>query len=155
MGDVFWRSVDRQGAAAGIALPLTLEELLDGLIDLTEEDQEKFRKLVLCHYVDISEGGHPLSLPPSLPPSLSLSLPPSLSLSPHPPTPPSLTPSLWSALSLCRETRARAGRGGVGGGCRARGEGAGRGRTLILFYRSFLSVLTTQIITDKLPTMGR
>ena len=67
VGDVFWRSVDRQGAAAGIALPLTLEELLDGLIDLTEEDQEKFRKLVLCHYVDISEGGHPLSLPACLP----------------------------------------------------------------------------------------
>ena len=44
--DVFWRSVDRQGAAAGVPLPLTLEELLDGLIDLAYDDTEKFRKLV-------------------------------------------------------------------------------------------------------------
>lgn len=53
--DVFWRSVDRQGVAAGIPLTLTLEELLDGFIDLADDDKEKFHKLILRHYVNISE----------------------------------------------------------------------------------------------------
>lgn len=54
--EVFWRSVDRQGAAAGVPMSLTLEELLDGLIDLADDDMERFYKVVLCYYVDISEG---------------------------------------------------------------------------------------------------
>ena len=53
--EVFWGWVDRQGAGS-----VTYDEMLDGLIDVSEEGREKFHKLVLSKYMDLSEGGEGL-----------------------------------------------------------------------------------------------